>query len=109
MRILETYSHLNGEEYLVVHHPGLYDEIKRAVEKVDAFRCRTKASKEKTMRGKLLFSPERLNKEFSRLFRATGWRGSVYRYLVTISKGSVLPISIRRTFFQGATDGQTET
>lgn len=29
MRIVETYSHLNGEEYLLVHRPGIYDEIKK--------------------------------------------------------------------------------
>ena len=28
MKIIETYSHLNGEEYLLVHGKGIYDEIR---------------------------------------------------------------------------------
>ena len=27
MRLVEQYSHLNGWEYLQVHHPNLWDEI----------------------------------------------------------------------------------
>ncbi len=28
MRVVETYSHLNGLEYLLVHKPGLWQEIR---------------------------------------------------------------------------------
>ena len=27
MKIVEKYSHLNGEEYLIVHHGDIYKEI----------------------------------------------------------------------------------
>ena len=27
MRIVERYSHLNGEEYLLVHRPNLWQEV----------------------------------------------------------------------------------
>ena len=27
MKIAQKYSHLNGEEYLIVHHKPIYDEI----------------------------------------------------------------------------------
>lgn len=57
MKIVETYSHLNGEEYLLVHHPDLYKEIKAVIREVDASKCMTKTSEEKTMRGKKLYSP----------------------------------------------------
>ena len=29
MKIAQKYSHLNGEEYLIVHHNDLYKEIKQ--------------------------------------------------------------------------------
>lgn len=73
MRIVETYSHLNGEEYLQVHQPAIYEELKSVIASLDAAKCMTKTSKEKTMRGKKLFSPPALNKAFEAKFRALGW------------------------------------
>ncbi len=57
MRIKARYSHLNGEEYLLVRRKQLWREVQEAIAEVDASACRTKVSQEKTMRGKLLFSP----------------------------------------------------
>ncbi|MCP4272921.1 MAG: restriction endonuclease, partial [Gammaproteobacteria bacterium] len=53
MKIVETYSHLNGLEFLLVHKPTLWEEIKGVVESVEAEGCKTKVSKEKTMKGRL--------------------------------------------------------
>ena len=64
MRIVQSYSHLNGEEYLLVHHPSAYQEIKDVIASVNAFACQTKRSREKTMHNKVLFAPKVLNKEF---------------------------------------------
>lgn len=86
MRIVETYSHLNGEEYLIVHHPDLYKEIKAVIRELDASKCMTKTSKEKTMRGKKLYSPEMLNEEFRKLFHKHGWGESRYQYYVTTNR-----------------------
>lgn len=86
MKIVETYSHLNGEEYLLVHHTDLYNEIKNVIRKVDASKCMTKTSEEKTMRGKKLYSPEMLNKEFRKLFHERGWGESRYQYYVTTNR-----------------------
>ena len=66
MKIVETYSHLNGLEFLLVHKPALWQEIQSVIAAVDAAKCRTKVSREKTMRGKLLFSPIELNAAFKR-------------------------------------------
>ena len=52
MQIKARYSHLNGEEYLLVHRKHLWEEVQAVIAGVDAFACRTKVSKEKTMRGK---------------------------------------------------------
>ncbi|NUO78826.1 restriction endonuclease [candidate division KSB1 bacterium] len=86
MKIVETYSHLNGEEYLLVHHAEIYDEIKQVIAQVQASRFLTKQSKEKTMRGKQLFDPKAINAEFRRLFGAAGWKESRYQYYVTTNR-----------------------
>ena len=57
MQIKARYSHLNGAEYLLVHRKQLWHEVQSVIERVDAFACRTKVSKEKTMRGRLCTLP----------------------------------------------------
>jgi hypothetical protein len=89
MRIVQNYSHLNGEEYLIVHHQQAYQEIKDAVAAVDAFACRKKRSKEKTMSGKILFSPKALNRAFKDFFSSKGWKESRYNYYVTTERRHV--------------------
>ena len=44
MKIAETYSHLNGLEYLLVHKKKLWEELKTVVSSVDAEKCKTKKS-----------------------------------------------------------------
>jgi hypothetical protein len=83
MKIAETYSHLNGLEFLLVHKPALWKEIKSVISAVDANKCRTKVSKEQTKRGELLFSPIDMNAEFKELLRAKGWRENRVSYWVT--------------------------
>lgn len=86
MKIAEKYSHLNGEEYILVHHKNLYKEIKDVINSVDASIFMTKSSKEKTMIGRMLFSPIELNKIFNRNFREKGWLESRYKYYVTTDR-----------------------
>jgi len=83
MKITQKYSHLNGEEYLIVHHKKLYDEIIDTIESVDANQFITKESREKTMKGKMLYSPVDINKEFIRKFNAKKWHESRYQYFIT--------------------------
>ncbi|HAY22199.1 MAG TPA: restriction endonuclease [Desulfobacterales bacterium] len=83
MKIIEIYSHLNGLEFLLVHKPLLWQEIKDVIVAVDAEICKTKVSNEKTMKGKLLYSPIALNKAFKILLRANQWRESRVKYWVT--------------------------
>lgn len=103
MKIVETYSHLNGLEFLLVHKPGLWKEIDAVINLVDADACKTKISKEKTMSGKLLYNPVALNKSFSKLFRANNWRESRVKYWVT--KNEKL---IRKTLILSAEEQKKE-
>jgi len=86
MKIAEKYSHLNGLEFLLVHKPALWKEIQSVVSAVNAEECKTKVSKEKTMKGKVLYSPIDLNASFKRLLRARGWEESRVSYWVTKSE-----------------------
>ena len=83
MRITETYSHLNGLEFLLVHRPSLWEEVKSVIEEVDAGACKTKVSKEKTMKGRKLFSPVEMNAQFRERLQKKGWKESRVSYWVT--------------------------
>lgn len=84
MKIAATHSHLNGLEWLTVHKPHIWREIKNIVEAVDAMQHRTKISKEKTKLGKALFAPTELNRRLKEEFaKAAGWTESRTSYWVT--------------------------
>ena len=93
MRIVATYSHLNGEEYLLARCPKIYSEIKKVIRAVDAAKFQTKVSKEKTMLGRKLFDPGAINREFKRLFKEKGWNESVYNYCITLDRNSMETIA----------------
>lgn len=83
MRIVERYSHLNGEEYLLVHRPELWAEVLAVIESVDAEACRTKVSREKRLAGKLLYSPVDMNRAMARGFKARDWAERRQNFWVT--------------------------
>lgn len=86
MKIAQKYSHLNGEEYLLVHFANLYKEIEAIISSIDADQFKTKISKEKTKKGNRLYSPIDLNKVFDREFRSRGWMESRYSYYITLNR-----------------------
>jgi len=71
---IATYSFNNGKEFISKNHRREYQEVISIIKSVDASRCKTKESKEKTMPGKLLYSPVALNKEFKERFKKKEWR-----------------------------------
>ena len=83
MRIVARYSHLNGEEFLLVHQRKLWKEVKRVITGIDAEACRTKVSRERRMYGKHLYSPVDLNEAFSRAFEVLGWQERRQAFWVT--------------------------
>jgi hypothetical protein len=106
VHIADTYSHLNGEEFLEVRVPALLQEIKSVISAVEAEPCRVKKSEEKTMRGKRLYSPKALNKAFASHFKANGgWKSTTYRYCVTTEAQTLeeivnLPLAAQRRFLE---------
>ncbi len=86
MKIARKYSHLNGEEYLIVHHNDLYTEIKQIINEIDAEDVLKKISEEKKMKGKLLYSPIELNQVFEKKFYSKNWCESRYNYYITLNR-----------------------
>ena len=73
MRIAGVYSFKNGEEVVTNRYPGLVKEIEAAIEQVKSSKHKIKVSKEKTMRGRMLFDPTSINKSFKAKFKKKGW------------------------------------
>jgi hypothetical protein len=86
MKIAQRYSHLNGEEYLIVHHKKLYKEIIEVVKNINADDYKTKVSSEKTKMGDMLYSPIELNKAFDDKFSQKSWNESRYNYYITLNR-----------------------
>ena len=83
MQISEVYSHLNGLEYLLIHKKHLWDELQKVLSSINAEKCKTKISKEKTKKGQVLYSPKDINKEFRETLNQKNWRESRVSYWVT--------------------------
>lgn len=74
MRIVGIYSFNKGREVIEHNYSGLLNEVKLAIESVDSRNHKTKKSREKTMPGRRLFSPKRLNAAFKKHFHKLGWQ-----------------------------------
>jgi hypothetical protein len=107
LRVVTYYSHLNGWEFLQVHKPGLWNEIKDVIKRLDASKCRTKVSKEVRIRDKLLYSPIAMNLAMDKSFRKHGWSERRTNYWVTsdaklIRKTMNMPPAQQRAEISGA-------
>lgn len=74
MKIVGIYSFKGGKEAVEKKYPRLLKEVENVISQVDSKKYKTKKSREKTMRGKKLFSPKRLNSAFKKYFSKLGWR-----------------------------------
>ncbi|MBM4033670.1 MAG: restriction endonuclease [Planctomycetes bacterium] len=72
MRIAGLYSFNRGQETVEAQYADELKELEQVVEAVDATRYKTKVSREKTMPGRLLFSPRALNRAFTAQLKARG-------------------------------------
>lgn len=67
------YSHLGGSEILQVRFPAIDSEINAVINSITGVK-KTKKSKEKTKKGKLLYSPKLLNQRFKEQFAKYGFQ-----------------------------------
>jgi len=87
MRVIYEYSHLGGSEILQVRFKEIESEIYEVISEVNA--QKTKMSKEKTMKGKKLFSPMDMNNQFKHLFYNKGFLELKDRYTITIPNSDI--------------------
>lgn len=73
MEVINTYSFKKGEHFLKEQHPKELEEVLNAIREVNTIQCLTKESKEKTMKGYLLFSPRDLNDKLKSILHKMGW------------------------------------
>ena len=73
MIIAGEFSFNGGLEVIKTEYPRIWREVNEAIEGVDGHNHRTKASREKTMPGRMLYSPSSLNSAFKREFANLGW------------------------------------
>ncbi|MBI4739797.1 restriction endonuclease [Candidatus Woesearchaeota archaeon] len=74
MRVLGVYSFNNGEKFVKKHFPNELKEVKQVIGSIRADKYLTKESKEKTMKGEMLYSPVGLNDAFKKKFSALQWQ-----------------------------------
>jgi len=74
MIIAGMYSFNQGWEVLQSGFPLELEEVQGIIARVDCTSYKTKSSHEKTMPGKILYSPRGLNKAFREEFEKLGWR-----------------------------------
>jgi hypothetical protein len=82
MKIVYEYSHLGGSEILKVKYPRHEKEIYEVISEMKA--VKSKISKEKTMRGRKLYNPRELNKNFRNAFQNRGYREQRDTYAIEI-------------------------
>jgi len=87
MKVVYEYSHLGGSEILKVRYPNHEKEVYEIIAQTTA--NRTKISKEKTMKGRKLYSPKDMNRQFERLFTQRGYRELKDTYTITLPDSEV--------------------
>jgi len=87
MRVVYEYSHLGGTEILQVHYPDIEGEIYEVIGGVEARKI--KISKEKTMKGRALYSPKDMNRQFRDEFRSRGYQELRDTYTIALPNSDV--------------------
>ncbi|HEX77994.1 MAG TPA: BstYI [Dehalococcoidia bacterium] len=96
MRKVYEYSHLGGMHILRLDYPAIEREIDDVISRVQVTR-KTKISREKTMPGRLLYSPTELNRNFTAEFRARGFKELRDTFTISIPR---YPAQIKGAFKQ---------
>lgn len=74
MIIAGIYSFNQGREIIENNYAQELQEVTEIINSIDSEACKTKISKEKTMPGKVLYRPAKLNKLFQQAFTQKQWQ-----------------------------------
>jgi hypothetical protein len=97
--LVAEFSHKSGEEFILKNHREELQEIKQIIKQVDAERLKLKESREKTMPGRLLYSPKKLNAEFTRRLDEAGWETVRIRMKTTVPEIGKTHVGFREIDF----------
>lgn len=92
MRVANTYSHLNGYEFLLVHKPDLWHEIVSTINSIDA-NTYTKISNDRTKRGQLVYDQKTINRAIKDILTPLGWHEVRTPYFVSSDIDTLREIS----------------
>ncbi|MBS7838029.1 BglII/BstYI family type II restriction endonuclease [Wohlfahrtiimonas chitiniclastica] len=73
MKIVATFDFNGGQNIVETMYASELAELEQAIQNIDATLYQTKESKEKTMMGKMLYSPVEINKAFRDELYPNGW------------------------------------
>lgn len=73
MKIVAKYDFNGGKAAVQNKYAAEFAQIETAINAIDSTLYKTKESTEKTMMGRMLFSPVEINKAFKRELAKTGW------------------------------------
>jgi hypothetical protein len=73
MKIVAKYDFNGGKAAVQNKYAAEFSQIEAAINAIDSSLYKTKESTEKTMMGRMLFSPVEINKAFKRELAKTGW------------------------------------
>lgn len=74
MKVVATYNFNYGEEIIKNQYKNELSELIQAINNIDASLYKTKESREKTMMGRLLYSPSEINTAFKCQLHPLGWK-----------------------------------
>ncbi len=77
MKVVAEFSQKKGKEVIRSKYKKELAEIYAVIKSVKLSKYRTKKSKEKTMKGRMLYSPIELNKAYDKAFEKLGWKQGI--------------------------------
>lgn len=83
MRISETYSHINGLEYMLVHKPELWTEIQVVIATVNAIRHGRSSPPESTIPSVVGYDAIDLHEQFRHQLELAGWKEAEVDFWIT--------------------------
>ena len=89
MRIVAYYDFNGGKSVVEKKYRAEYKEIQSVIYSIDAEKCKTKISEEKTMMEKVLYSPKDLNTAFKQSFSLYHWAN--HKEICDYKYGTYLP------------------
>ncbi len=101
MRIGAKYSHMNGEEFLLIHREKLWLDIINTNDQIDYDAVNAKQYRKLRMQGQMVNSPTAMNNCIKETFKRNGWEEVHSALHVTAGEVMLLGIGEQSSQMQG--------